>query len=74
YAKVQEKLGHAKKMIESLEKAVELDPIPQTLTIFADALERTGEVERAAKVREHVARLVQKSQPKRVKQPRRVIM
>ena len=31
YAKVQEKLGHDKKMIESLEKAVELDPIPQTL-------------------------------------------
>ncbi len=47
YAKVQEKLGDDKKMIESLEKAVELDPIPQTLNILADAYERTGRAELA---------------------------
>jgi tetratricopeptide (TPR) repeat protein len=45
YAKVQEKLGNDKKMIESLEKAVELDPIPQTLNILADAYERTDQIE-----------------------------
>jgi len=74
YAKVQEKLGHERKMIESLERAVDIDPIPQTLNILADALERIGESDRATKIREHAARLILKSQPKRVKQPRRVIM
>lgn len=74
YAKVQEKLGHTKKMIESLEKAAELEPVPQTLTILADALERNGEEERAAKLREHAARLVVPSQKKKITQPRRVIM
>ncbi|RYF29413.1 MAG: tetratricopeptide repeat protein [Chloroflexi bacterium] len=43
YAKVQEKLGHDKKMIEALEKAVEIDPIPQTLNVLADAYERVGQ-------------------------------
>ena len=47
YAKVQEKMGHNKKMIEALERAVELDPIPQTLNILADAYERNNQVELA---------------------------
>lgn len=76
YAKVQEKLGHNKKMIESLERAVELDPIPQTLTILADAYERTGQTELALELREKSAKmLVTQTQPApRVKQPRRVVM
>lgn len=75
YAKVQEKLGNDRKMIESLERAVELDPIPQTLTILADAYERTGEAELALKLREKAANMIiPQGQPKRLKQPRRVIM
>lgn len=74
YAKVQEKLGHDKKMIESLEKAVELDPIPQTLTILADAYDRTGEPELALQLRERAAKMIIPQAPPRVKQPRRVIM
>src|SRR5690606_27432959 len=31
YAKVLEKLGRHKKMIDALEKAVDLEPVPQTL-------------------------------------------
>jgi len=75
YAKVQEKLGHNKKMIEALEKAVELDPIPQTLTILADAYERTGQTELALSLREKTAKMIiPQAQPRRIKQPRRVVM
>ncbi len=74
YAKVQEKLGNDKKMIESLEKAVELDPIPQTLNILADAYERTGQIELANNLREKAAKMIiPQGQPRRIKQPRRVM-
>ncbi len=75
YAKVQEKLGNDKKMIESLEKAVELDPIPQTLNILADAYERTGQTELATTLREKSAKMIiPQITARRVKQPRRVVM
>jgi len=75
YAKVQEKLGHNKKMIESLERAVELDPIPQTLNILADAYDRTGQSELSAELREKAAKMIiPQGQPKRVRQVRRVVM
>lgn len=74
YAKVQEKLGRTKKMIESLERAVELDPIPQTLTILADAYERNGQEELALELRTKAARMIiPQGQPKRIKQVRRVM-
>ena len=75
YAKVQEKLGNDRKMIESLEKAVELDPIPQTLNILADAYERTGQTELALNLREKAAKLIiPQGKSKRIRQPRRVVM
>lgn len=75
YAKVQEKLGNDRKMIESLERAIELDPIPQTLTILADAYERTGEQQLALDLRERAAKMIiPDGQAKQVKQPRRVVM
>ena len=75
YAKVQEKLGFEKKMIESLERAVELDPIPQTLNILADAYERTDRVELANNLREKAAKMIiPQGRAKRVHQPRRVVM
>lgn len=74
YAKVQEKLGNDKKMIESLEKAVEIDPIPQVLNILADAYERTGQQELSLDLREKAARMIIPSgKPKRVVQPRKVV-
>lgn len=74
YAKVQEKLGNNKKLIESLERAVEIDPIPQTLNILADAYERTGQQDLSLDLREKAARMIIPSgQPKRVIQPRKVI-
>lgn len=75
YAKVQEKLGNDKKMIDSLERAIELDPIPQTLTILADAYERTGDAELSLKLRERAAKMIiPPGTPKTVRQPRRVVM
>jgi superkiller protein 3 len=75
YAKVQEKLGRDKKMIESLEKAVELDPIPQTLNILADAYERTGQSDLSISLREKASKMiVPPGQPKRIRQVRRVVM
>lgn len=74
YAKVQEKLGHDKKMVESLERAVELDPIPQTLTLLADAYDRVGDVDLALQLRERVAKTIIPQAQNRVKQPRRVVM
>jgi len=74
YAKVQEKLGHDKKMIESLERAVELDPIPQTLNILADAYERTEQVELATGLREKASKMIiPQTTQKRIKQPRKVM-
>jgi tetratricopeptide (TPR) repeat protein len=75
YAKVQEKLGNDRKMIDSLERAIQLDPIPQTLTILADAYERVGEQQLALDLRERSAKMIiPQGQPKQVKQPRRVVM
>ena len=75
YAKVQEKIGNDKKMIEALEKAVELEPIPQTLNILAGAYERTGQIDLANKLREKAAKMIiPPGQPKKISTPRRVIM
>lgn len=76
YAKVQEQLGDNKKMVAALEKAVELEPNPQTLSILADAYEQTGQEELAASLREKANKLVvPEGVPKKVIQPpQRVVM
>ena len=75
YAKVQEKLGHDEKVIDALEKAVKIDPIPQTLNILADAYERNGKIELALNLREKAAKkILPHSQTRRIQQPRRVVM
>lgn len=74
YAKVQEKLGNDKRMIEALERAIELDPIPQTLRILADAYSRTGNDELAAELKERAGRMMVPQGQNRIKQPRKVVM
>jgi tetratricopeptide (TPR) repeat protein len=78
YAKVQEKLGHNKKMIEALEKAVELEPNPQSLTILADAYSRVGDDESMRKAdglrKKAESMAIPVEAPKKVQQPRRVVM
>ncbi len=75
YAKVQEKLGHSKRMISSLERAVELEKNPQTLTILADAYERIGQTELSTDLRQKASKMIiPQGKSKRVRQPRRVVM
>ncbi len=75
YAQVQEKLGNDRKMIDSLERAVEIDPIPKTLTILADAYDRTGEQQLALDLRERAAKMIfPQGRDTKVRQPRRVVM
>lgn len=81
YAKVQEKLGNKKKVISSLEYAVAIDDRknPQSLRILADAYERDGQIEIALQAREEAKQLLDQKakshdKPKRVKQPRKVVM
>jgi tetratricopeptide (TPR) repeat protein len=75
YAKVQEKLGHIKKMIEALEKAVEIEPNTQSLTILADAYERSGDDMLAGTIREKIKKMITApEQPKKIRQPRKVVM
>lgn len=76
YAKVQEKLGHDKKMIESLERAVALEQNPQTLNILADAYDRTGQSDLALELREKATKMIiPQGQPRRIRRPtRRVVM
>lgn len=74
YAKVQEKLGRNKKVVESLERAVEIDATPQTLNILADAYERGGQEELALETRTKAAKMIiPQGQPKHLRQPRRVM-
>mgnify|MGYP000941697749 CR=1 FL=1 len=76
YAKVQEKLGHDKKMIESLERAVELEPSIQSYNVLVDAYERTGDTEKAAAYRAKLDKaLASRTPPQRnVQQVRKVQM
>lgn len=84
YAKTQEKLSNQKKMIDALEKAIELEPIPQTLSVLAEAYEGIGQVELAASLREKAARMLVPTPPaanekptrnqRTPRQPRKIIM
>lgn len=75
YAKVQEKLGHPAKMLEALEKAVSVEPNPETYKLLADAYERAGEIELAKNIMRQLERLIIRTdKARRVQQPRRIVM
>jgi tetratricopeptide (TPR) repeat protein len=76
YAKVQEKLGDTRRMLESLERAVQLEPSIQSYHILADAYGRAGETEKAANLRARIERAIASKNPpaKHVQQVRKVIM
>ena len=75
YAKVLEKLGESKKMLEAIEKAVELEPTPQLLRVLADAYSRNGQEELARELDEKARKMITPGlqHPQSIKQPRRVI-
>ena len=77
YAKVQEKLGDNKKMVANLEKAVELEPNPQSLRILADAYERTGDMVLAEEIKKKIDKIIvpmTAAARHQIQQPRKVVM
>lgn len=75
YAKVQEKLGNKKRMINALERAIELEPSVASYNALADAYDATGEEEKATSIRTKLNRAAASSNlPQRsISQPRKVM-
>jgi len=75
YAKVQEKLNNDKLMFQELERAVELEPNKETLTLLHKAhLSREHQAE-ADIIEDRIKKLiVPAGKPKRVVRPRRVVV
>ena len=75
YAKVQEKLGNDKLVLQELEKAVELEPNPETFTLLLKAYESRGMAAEAAAIKKRLDKLIMPSgRPKRILRPRRVVI
>ena len=75
YAKVHEKLGNKKKVVDELAKAVELEPNRQTYSLLIDALLAIGDEDSADEARQKMRRMITPAgKPKRIKQPRKVVM
>lgn len=75
YAKVQEKLGNEKRMVEALEHAAKLQPNRQTYKLVADAYRKVGRDDDAKKIESAMKKASARLQraPK-IKQPRKVVM
>jgi tetratricopeptide (TPR) repeat protein len=75
YAKVQEKLGNDKLMLQELEKAAELEPNKESLSFLAKAYESRGMDEQAAAVNANLSKLaLPAGKPKRILRPKRVVI
>ncbi|MBI2009051.1 tetratricopeptide repeat protein [Candidatus Saccharibacteria bacterium] len=75
YAKVLEKLGNDKLMLQELEKAAELEPNVETYTLLANSYESRGMMEEAATIRKKLnKRSLASSRAKKILRPRRVVI
>lgn len=75
YAKVQEKLGNEKIMFEELEKAIELEPNKESLTLLLKAYESRGMDKEAKILEQRLSKLVVPSgRPKRMLRPKRRVV
>ena len=75
YAKVQEKLGNEKLMFQALEKAVELEPNKETLSLLHKAYLDRGLESSAEDIAHKLQKLiVPAGRPKRILRPRRVVV
>lgn len=75
YAKVQEKLGNGKLLFQELEKAVELEPSRESLTLLMKAYETHGREEEAAEIDKKLKRASSsKTRPKRILRPKRRVV
>lgn len=75
FAKVQEKLGNEKLMIQELEKAVELEPNHESYTLLMKGYEGSGRRAEADEIASKLDKVVHSSaKPRRVLRPKRVIV
>lgn len=75
YAKVQEKLGNTKLMLQGLERAVELEPNKESYALLKMAYDQAGHEEKAAEIEQKVEKLViPAGKPKRIQRPKRRVV
>ncbi len=75
YAKVQEKLGNDKLMLEELQKAVELEPNNESYSLLQKAYESIGMQAEADQIDEQLKKLIVKTGGrKKVLRPRKVVI
>lgn len=75
YAKVQERLGNDKLMLQELERASELEPNNETYNLLVDAYDSRGMSDEANKVRRKLSRTTAvANRPRKVLRPRRVVI
>ncbi len=75
YAKVQEKLGNDKLMIQELDVAAELEPNPETYSLLAKAYDSRGMEEEAREVQKKLDKLVLPAgKTRRILRPKRVVI
>lgn len=75
YAKVQEKMGNTKLMLQELERAVELEPNKESYTLLKMAYESAEMHEEAALIEAKLGKLIMPAgRPKRIQRPKRVVI
>jgi tetratricopeptide (TPR) repeat protein len=75
YAKVQEKLGNSKLMLEGLQRAIELEPNQESYTLLIKAYESLGQQAEADILQDKLQKLIVPSgKPRRVLRPKRVVI
>lgn len=75
YAKVLEKLNDTKAMLTELERAVELEPNPESYQLLAKAYEATGHSDEAEDIRNKIRTLIiPSSKRKRIARPKQSVI
>ncbi|MCA9331570.1 tetratricopeptide repeat protein [Candidatus Saccharibacteria bacterium] len=75
YAKVQEKLGNTKLMLDGLNRAIELEPNQESYSLLIKAYETLGMTEEVDMLNDKLKKLIVPSgKPKKVSRPKRVVI
>lgn len=75
YAKVQEKMGNSKLMIQELETAVELEPNKESYVLLMNSYRSGGQNEQADALEQKINKLILPAgSPKRIVRPKRVVI
>ncbi len=75
YAKVQEKLGNAQLMLESLQKAVSLEPNPESLGLLRKAYQDREMNDQVQQIDQQLRKLILPAgKPKKVVRPKRIVI